>query len=100
MDGGSVLHVTSLPGGGVDRHIRDVARTVARNHLIWHTADTADVIEVAGERRYLPLDRAACEREPEMLATWLRAMGVGLVHAHSVNRAARDRATWESHAPR
>lgn len=98
MDGGSVLHVTSLPGGGVDRHIRDVARTVARNHLIWHTADAADVIEIPRERRYLPLDRAACEREPETLARWLRARGVGLVHAHSVNRAARDRATWASQA--
>jgi hypothetical protein len=98
MDSGSILHVTSLPGGGVDRHIRDVARTVARNHLIWHTADRADVIEIPREHRYLPLDRGACQREPELLSQWLRSMGVGLVHAHSVSRATRDRAVWASQA--
>jgi glycosyltransferase involved in cell wall biosynthesis len=94
----AVLHVTSIPGGGVDRHIRDIARTVARHHLIWHTADTADVIEIPRARRFLPIDRAAFEREPSILARWLQAEGVGLVHAHSVNRATRARASWAAHA--
>lgn len=98
MNPASVLHVTSLPGGGVDRHIRDIARTVARHHLIWHTADTADVIEVPRERRYLPIDRAAFAREPAILARWLESMGVGLVHTHSVNRASRARAEWAAQA--
>ena len=41
----AVLHVTSLLGGGVDRHIRDIARGVPRPHLFWHAAENAEVIE-------------------------------------------------------
>jgi glycosyltransferase involved in cell wall biosynthesis len=94
MHSGSVLHVTSLPGGGVDRHIRDIARTVARHHLIWHTAATADVIESPAERRFFPIDRDILASSPELLAQWLRERGVGIVHAHSVARPVRERASW------
>lgn len=94
----AVLHVTSLPGGGVDRHVRDIARGAARRHLVWHVADTADAIEIPGERRILALDRAAIEREAPVLERWLRAERVSIVHAHSVTGAARARTAWAAHA--
>ncbi|MGZ5111718.1 MAG: glycosyltransferase [Usitatibacter sp.] len=96
MSAHAVLHVTSLPGGGVDRHIRDIARHGTRRHLVWHTTDGADVIEIPAEGRFLPLDRAALERDPRPLAEWLGRQGVGIVHAHSVARAPRSRASWAS----
>ena len=98
MTARAVLHVTSLLGGGVDRHVRDIARNVARRHLVWHTGDSADVVEIAGESRFLPLDREALERDPKMLERWLRDEGVGIVHAHSVSRPARARAAWAAGA--
>ena len=94
----AVLHVTSLLGGGVDRHVRDIARTAAGKHLVWYASDHADVVEIAGESRFFPLDRAVLERNPEALARWLRGQGVGIVHAHSASRAARSRATWAASA--
>src|SRR5262245_29944702 len=94
MSACAVLHVTSLPGGGVDRHIRDLARGAARRHLVWHVAESADVIEVLAKDHYHVLDRAAPEAHDEALARWLRAQGVGLVHAHSLARPARSRADW------
>jgi glycosyltransferase involved in cell wall biosynthesis len=98
MSSCGVLHITSLPGGGVDRHVRDIASVSPRRHLVWHTAPGADVIEIAGEKRYLPLDAHAVEREPQALASWLRNEGVGLIHAHSVNPSVRARATWATGA--
>ncbi len=94
----AVLHVASLPGGGVDRHVRDIARGSARRHLVWHVADTADAIEIPAERRILALEPAAVEREAAQLERWLRAQGVGIVHAHSVAPAARARASWAGRA--
>ncbi|HXN15073.1 MAG TPA: glycosyltransferase, partial [Usitatibacter sp.] len=97
----AVLHVTSLPGGGVDRHVRDIVRALAaQHHLVWHTAESADAVEIAAEGRLLALDRAALERDPGALARWLKSMGVGLVHVHSVSRAARRRARWAAQALR
>jgi glycosyltransferase involved in cell wall biosynthesis len=87
-----------LPGGGVDRHVRDIARASPRRHLVWHTAQSADVIEIAGAKRYLPLDRARFEHEPQGLAQWLRSEGVGMVHAHSAGRPVRQRAAWAAQA--
>lgn len=98
MNSCAVLHITSLPGGGVDRHVRDLARQSRRRHLVWHTADSADVIEIALENRFLPLERDAVERDPAALGNWLRNEGVGVVHAHSVNRAVRARASWAAGA--
>jgi glycosyltransferase involved in cell wall biosynthesis len=94
----AVLHVTSLPGGGVDRHVRDIARATPRHHLIWHVSDTADVIEDPRTHRYLPLDAAALAREPAILADWLRAQRVGIVHTHSVGVPARMRSAWAADA--
>jgi glycosyltransferase involved in cell wall biosynthesis len=85
-------------GGGVDRHVRDIARAAPGRHVVWHTSDSADVIEIPDTDEFLPLDGAAIEREPAILANWLRARGIGLVHAHSVGRAVRRRATWAAQA--
>ena len=82
----------------MDRHVRDIARASARRHLVWHVADTADAIEIPGERRIFALDPSAVERGAPVLERWLRAQGVGLVHAHSVAGAARTRASWAVHA--
>src|SRR5512141_211430 len=90
----AVLHVTSIPGGGVDRHIRDIARASRRPHLVWHAAEHGDAIELLGERRALPLDRQRLEQEPQAVIEWLRARRIGVVHAHAVTAAPRERARW------
>jgi len=94
----AVLHVTSMLGGGVDRHVRDIARASRTPHVIWHTADGADVVEVAGSGEFLALDPAAIAREGRTLAAWLRSHRVGIVHAHSVSEAARARTQWAAGA--
>jgi hypothetical protein len=92
MQPSAVLHIASLHGGGVDRHLRDIARTVPRAHLLWHVSPRADVLELPAPRRFLPLDPQALEREPEALDRFLRQERVGLVHAHAMTREARERA--------
>ncbi|MGZ5071968.1 MAG: glycosyltransferase [Usitatibacter sp.] len=94
----AVLHITSLLGGGVDRHVRDIARADPARHLVWHACDEADVIERPASREFFPLARDATEREAAKLAAWLRAQGVGIVHVHSVDRAPRERARWAARA--
>jgi glycosyltransferase involved in cell wall biosynthesis len=94
MSAPAVLHVTSLPGGGVDRHIRDIARSQSRRHLVWHVSDSVEVIEILGVRRCFPLSGTAFAQGREALAAWLRRQGVGLVHAHSVSAPARMRVEW------
>ena len=86
--------MTSLLGGGVDRHVRDIARDARRSHLVWHAGDRAEVMEVSGEERYFPLDGEAFEHRSAALGEWLRRRRVSIVHAHSVSRAVRARATW------
>ncbi|HEX6634056.1 MAG TPA: glycosyltransferase family 4 protein [Usitatibacter sp.] len=92
MQPSAVLHIASLHGGGVDRHLRDLARTVPRAHLLWHVSPRADVLELPARERFLPLDRDALAREPEALDRYLRHERVGLVHAHATTREARERA--------
>src|SRR4051812_8936336 len=94
----AVLHVTSIPGGGVDRHIRDIARGASRPHLVWHAAERGDAIEVIPEGEILPLDPDRIEQEPQPLIDWLRRRGVGLVHVHAVTEAPRRRAEWIAQA--
>ena len=90
----AVLHVTSIPGGGVDRHVRDIRARGRRPHLSWHCAEGMDVLEQPDAGlRFLPLDRGALQDDPDALAPWLRERGVGLVHLHSLGRPARARAT-------
>ena len=90
----AVLHVTSTPGGGVDRHIRDIVRSTSRTHIVWHASESADVLETFGPRRFHALAPRWSESHGEALASWLRGRGVGIVHAHSVARMPRVRATW------
>jgi glycosyltransferase involved in cell wall biosynthesis len=93
MTSSAILHVSSLFGGGVDRHVRDIVRTVARPQLIWHAGEGVDVIEEAG--RFFPL---AAGSTGEALAGWLRSRRVGLVHLHQLTRAPRERAEWACRA--
>jgi glycosyltransferase involved in cell wall biosynthesis len=94
MESCGVLHIASLHGGGVDRHVRDVVRELPRGHLIWHVSERAEVLELPRERRSLPLDPAAVDRAPDRAARFLRARGVGVLHVHSVVAAARARAAF------
>ena len=94
MERSAVLHIASLHGGGVDRHVRDIVRNLARPQLVWHASARAEVLELPREGRLLPLDAAALEREPAILDRYLRHERVGLLHAHSVARAARERARF------
>src|SRR5436190_12531085 len=73
----AVLHVLPALGGGVDRYVRDIAHAVPRPQLLWHVGARAEVIETGGKPRFLPLDPAADERDPDRLAAWVRARGVG-----------------------
>lgn len=98
MSAFAVLHVTSVPGGGVDRHIRDIGRASRRPHLVWHAAANADAIELLGERRVLPLDGRRVDAEPHAVIEWLRAQRIGLVHTHSVTTEPRERARWVTQA--
>lgn len=94
MDACAVLHITALLGGGVDRHVRDIARAGTRRHLFWHTGPTADVFEAPSEGRVLALDPAAVDRSAARVAHWLRSERVGLLHVHSMTAAARNRTRW------
>lgn len=87
----AILHVTSLFGGGVDRHVRDIVRGIARPQLVWHAGDGVDVIEDARAGRFFPLRADAVG---DALARWLRRRRVGLVHLHQLTRAPRERAAW------
>lgn len=99
MSGSAVLHVTSMPGGGVNRHIGDVSRAVPRPHVVWHVGGGGEVIErAASTPRYAVLAHGAHERQGEALADWLRRLGVGLVHVHSIQQAPRARAAWAARA--
>jgi glycosyltransferase involved in cell wall biosynthesis len=89
----AVLHVTSVPGGGVDRHIRDIARASARRHLVWHAAESGDAVEVLGDERHVfALAPHAVDEDPRAIAEWLRAQGVGMLHVHALTQAPRERA--------
>lgn len=98
MTAPAILHVTSLFGGGVDRHLRDVVAGIARPALIWHANDEAEAIEVAagmsGKSRFLPLAAGAFANGRDVLGAFFRAHRVGLVHLHALGEAERERACW------
>jgi glycosyltransferase involved in cell wall biosynthesis len=100
MNPPAVLHLLSLHGGGVDRHVRDVAAAVPREHLIWYVDRDAEVLEAARDPRFLPLDPARVEARPHDLAHWLGANGVGLAHVHNLGREIRRRAEQVAEALR
>src|SRR5262245_49690729 len=88
----TVLHVAALLGGGVDRHLRDIARSVPGRHVLWHAGESADVLEFPADGRLEALDPARIDADPAALASLLRNEGVGLVHLHSNLEPARKRA--------
>jgi len=95
MSPSAVLHVMSPLGGGVDRHVRDVVAAVARPQVLWHVGERAEVVEGAGqERRYLPIDPARIDASPQEFVRWMKGLGIGLVHLHTVVKAPRRRAEW------
>ena len=91
MGAAAVLHVTSLLGGGVDRHVRDIARSTPGPHLVWHVGDHAEVLEEPGEGRYRVLDPARIDADPALMSKWLASRSVGIVHAHTLSAKARER---------
>ena len=90
MDSSAVLHVTALLGGGVDRHVRDIARATHRPHITWHVGAHAEVIETRGDRMVV-LDPARVDADPDAMARWLASRNVRIVHAHSLAARARER---------
>lgn len=88
----AILHVTAARGGGVDRHIRDLASAIPRRHLILHIGAALDVLEDVEGRRFTPLrDVSGRAEDGAALAAWLRAAGVGVLHLHSVGEDCRRR---------
>ena len=95
MTASTILHVVSPLGGGVDRYVRDVMAAVARPQALWHVGERAEVVEGAThDRRYLPLDPARIDAAPGALSQWMRTLGIGIVHLHTVVPAPRRRAQW------
>jgi glycosyltransferase involved in cell wall biosynthesis len=83
------LHVAALHGGGVDRHLRDIARAVPGRHLFLHVGDRAVVLEDPAKRRHWALDAGRIAADPAPLATALSRDAVGLVHRHASSLAPR-----------
>lgn len=94
MTASAILHVTSLAGGGVDRHIGDIVRGVDRPQLVWYAGERADAIADPGAGRHYALAPQATHEQAALLARWLRARRVGLVHLHQMTRAPRRAAAW------
>ncbi len=90
----AILHVTSLFGGGVDRHLRDVVAGVARPPLVWHAGEAGEAIEEPRAKRFHPLAAGAFAGSRSRLAAWLASRRVGLVHLHALGDAPRERAEW------
>jgi glycosyltransferase involved in cell wall biosynthesis len=97
MSACAVLHLTPVQGGGADRHVRDLAASGERAHLIWHAADRADAIE-SPDGSIRALDLRAIAKNRTGFARWLAAQRVGLVHLHSVGTPVRLRAAWAASA--
>jgi glycosyltransferase involved in cell wall biosynthesis len=90
----AILHVTSLFGGGVDRHLRDVMSGVPRPHLAWHAGEAGEAFEEPRARRFHPLAAGAFAGSKARIAGYLAAHRVGLVHLHALGDAPRERAEW------
>ncbi len=94
MSPSAILHVTSLFGGGVDRHLRDVMAGVSRPQLAWHAGEAGEAIEDPGAGRFFPLASGAFPGSKARIAEWLASRRVGLVHLHALGDAPRERAQW------
>jgi len=90
----AILHVTSLFGGGVDRHLRDILAGVPRPHLVWHAGAAGEAIEEPAGARFHALAAGAFSESRARLAAYLASHRVGLVHLHALVDAPRERAEW------
>jgi glycosyltransferase involved in cell wall biosynthesis len=82
--------LSAATGGGVERYIRDLAASTPARHYCWHVGSGLDALEDVGAHRFWPL-AGPSEETAAALARWLRASGIGLVHAHGVDEASRRR---------
>jgi glycosyltransferase involved in cell wall biosynthesis len=95
----AVLHLSAATGGGVERYIRDLAASVPGCHYCWHIGSGLDAIEEVAAHRFLPLaDHSNETYANDVLARWLRAAGIGIVHLHGVDEACRNRLALIEHA--
>jgi glycosyltransferase involved in cell wall biosynthesis len=91
----SVLHLAPMQVGGIDRHVRDIVAAAGRRQAIWHVSATLDVLELSGEPRFIPLPPTlAAKPGAAALAAFFRDAAVGIVHAHSLDAATRERLAW------
>jgi glycosyltransferase involved in cell wall biosynthesis len=86
-----ILHITSLLGGGVDRHVRDIVRSTGGPHLVWHVGERAEVMEIPDER-YIALEPAAVDADPEAMTRWAGSRNASLAHVHSLEPKVKARA--------
>jgi glycosyltransferase involved in cell wall biosynthesis len=94
MTAPAILHVTSLFGGGVDRHLRDVVAGIARPQLVWHAGEAGEALEDPVAKRFFPLAPGAFAGSRTRIAAALASHRVGIVHLHALGDAPRERAEW------
>lgn len=76
----------------MDRYIRDVARGAPRRHFLWHAGTGIDVIEDLGTQLFSPLSEAVKDASAAtVLAEWLSANGIGVIHLHDLSASCRAR---------
>jgi glycosyltransferase involved in cell wall biosynthesis len=86
----AVLHITSAAGGGADRYIRDLAASTRRRHHVLHVGYGPAVVEDIGARRFTPLQNFGnAGVDGAALRRWLELAGIGILHLHGVDEAAR-----------
>ena len=81
----AVLHVTSAPGGGVDRYVRDIARALPSSHVALHAGPEIDVIEDLATGDVMPVPARSAP-----VAAMLGA-AAALVHVHTIDEDSRAR---------
>jgi glycosyltransferase involved in cell wall biosynthesis len=79
------MHITSAPGGGVDRYIRDISATSALSHLAMHVGDELDVIEDLARGTLLPVPPGSAA------VAGVLATVTGVVHLHGIDERCRAR---------
>lgn len=81
----AVLHITSAPGGGVDRYIRDIAATSSLAHVVLHVGRELDVIEDIATSTFWPVPAGSAAVAQVLART------TSLAHLHGVDDGCRDR---------
>lgn len=80
-----VLHVTSAPGGGVDRYVRDIARALPSGHVALHAGQEIDIVENLATGDVIPV-QARSAAVAAMLGS-----SAGAVHVHTIDDESRSR---------